>query len=345
MLDLPIRASGAETRFHFCLFFGEIAMRSVRRGFTLIELLVVIAIIAILIALLVPAVQKVREAASRTVCQQNLKQIITACHNYHDARKKLPSGMDDQEVGPLVYLLPYIEQQAVFDNFSFSASFTLYFSNPQNRPPSTGTSTIPRPPALYGTEPHIPVYRCPAAAANYTTVLLSVEYGTPGTDYSSARPAASGHVFSSYPGGLVMARSNYLAMGGYYAPSQFPDRAGLFTFRSNIHLGRVPDGTSNTMAFSEYAGGFNAWNGSGGIPDGVMAASWAAGFNYTGFGGPASQGSKTASGWAYFGSDHTGYIVNVAFADGSIRTIRPGINFSVWVFLSGYQDGVVVSGF
>src|SRR5713101_7450232 len=129
-----------------------------RRGFTLIELLVVIAIIAVLIGLLVPAVQKVREAANRTACANNLKQIGLALHNYHDTFKKFPPGA----VGPFAslpqfaglkhhglgtYLLPYLEQQALASNYRWDVSWF----DPPNQPVVKTQLTI---------------WQCPSAQAN-----------------------------------------------------------------------------------------------------------------------------------------------------------------------------------
>jgi prepilin-type processing-associated H-X9-DG protein len=330
----------------------------------LIELLVVIAIIAVLIGLLLPAVQKVREAAARTSCQNNLKQLGIASHNYDGTFGRLPAGMDMQDVGCIVYLLPYMEQDARFKNFSFDPTKPYWFSNPLDRPPSTGTDTIPRPPALYGAEGNIKSLLCPSAPdpAATVTVLMAVQYGFAGQDYPNG-PAGEAHIFSSAPGRLVLGRSNYLGVGGYYAlgddngnggcdqmagkpnnPNLNQDCQqwmGMFYYNSSNSVARVPDGTSNTLLFGEYAGQTINWGGSGGIPSGVCTAAWGCGFNYTGFGPPITVDIPD-SGYGQFNSRHTG-IINFCFADGSVHAISQNIDFNTYVLLSAYADGLVIT--
>src|SRR5262245_8324635 len=101
-----------------------------RKAFTLIELLVVLAIIAILIGLLLPAVQRVREAAARSKCQNNLKQLGLALHNYHGAHNAFPPGvvaltsdLSNGQHSGLVFLLPFLEQLPLYQRYDFSRSW------------------------------------------------------------------------------------------------------------------------------------------------------------------------------------------------------------------------------
>jgi len=330
-----------------------------RKGFTLIELLVVIAIIAILIGLLLPAVQKVREAAARIKCANNIKQIALAAHNYESSYGKFPIGMDDAQVGPICFLLPFLEQKPVWDGFAFDNPVTrLWYQNPLNRPPSTGLPDVPRPPTRYGGEASISTLLCPSAGTpeKISTVLLFITNPNPsGTSqifnssfYSPPTPTAWNIVFSASPGSIVLNKCSYVAVGGYplYSPGTINGQAltagaaaGIFGFRTQAKMTDIGDGTSNTMMFAEYTSYVDL--GLQYPPAGTCTSTFAGGPMYTVW-GPAYNQPDSDVYYRIGSRKHTGGF-NVAFADGSVTFLRGNIDYNVWVLLGGMNDNVTVT--
>jgi prepilin-type N-terminal cleavage/methylation domain-containing protein len=340
-----------------------------RRGFTLIELLVVIAIIAILIGLLVPAVQKVREAAARIQCTNNLHQLAIAGHNFHDQNLHFPMGMDRANGGPIAYLLPFIEQDNMFKNFSIQPPGTEtvnWWTYNGNRPGSNGSNppAIPPPPAgkpEWGAQGNVKSLTCPSSPlpdySSTTTVLLCSPQGngwTPGVGYGVGAPIYGysafgvnlGFTFSGSPGNAIVGRTHYMAMAGYPyfdAGDGYPDRyAGMFKYGVFTRMTDVKDGTSNTVMFGEYGSAVLPQGSLGPPLDGPVAGAWGCGHIYSYWAPDAGQDPAPGV-WYRFGSKHTA-IFNCAFADGSVKGISKNIDYTTWVFICGSQDGQVPTG-
>ena len=315
-------------------------------GFTLIELLVVIAIIAVLIGLLLPAVQKVREAAARAQCQNNLHQLVLAAHNYHSAQGTLPPGLVAQQtgysftfsaphVGCLVFLLPYLEQNNLYNLLNPIPSTLI--ANPNGLSAgwwSNGSYFNAAQTTVKGflcpTDSHPPTY-----------------YGTFITLYCDASDDVFTGGYYPNPTGALFGRTNYEPCAGAIGAGPDPFwgvYVGAFTNRSAVMMSQIGDGTSNTIFFGETLGGgpspaggtvaggrdfAMAWMGAG-----CMATAW---------------GLIVPPQWYTYGSLHTGGMVQFAFGDGSVRgIISPvALNFSgtldwwSWMYVSGYVDGGV----
>ncbi|MFO0841317.1 MAG: DUF1559 domain-containing protein [Gemmataceae bacterium] len=336
-----------------------------RGGFTLIELLVVIAIIAILIGLLLPAVQKVRDAAARMQCQNNLKQLGLALHGYHDANNKFPPGLNYEPPAPptratgvahswCVFVLPYIEQDNLYRLYNFNS-----FANTD--------------PNLTANQTPLKIFQCPSSPSS-------------GRVYSITIPA---NILPGLPGGNISwSRTDYVSIAGIrnwtqlVAPAATEtdlvdsgNRHGVLRPYSqsapsvgpgSLTIPGITDGTSNTFLTAELAGRPDVYNarrqivGSGtnlAAPPFNAGAAWAdpyqgdhwptgssADGNIVGSDVPVGTclincSNLHSRGGAY--SFHTSG-ANFGLADGSVRFVSQAASNRVIVFMITSQRGEVV---
>jgi len=331
-----------------------------RFGFTLIELLVVIAIIAVLIGLLLPAVQKVREAAARMTCQNNLKQIALAAANYESANAKLPYGRNlISQVGPLCLLLPYMEQNNIYNQIPSNVPMI-------QRTVTTGDDWVnDHFPTTYAVSRNrVKSYECPSD--NPYSINTATRTAAPtnfGGVYSQCLAGNFGISLGYYDasdlvgaGGLP-GLTNYVPCAGttgrYTNPansvqSYYATHEGLYVDQTVVTMPAITDGASNTIAFGEYVGQFD--NGNAGTRTRVMSWMGAGGIpTYWSIANPIYRFS--------FNSFHTG-VTNFAYADGSVHALTSGtaqpasgteiVNRTKQAWdtlqnLAGRADGVVVT--
>jgi prepilin-type N-terminal cleavage/methylation domain-containing protein/prepilin-type processing-associated H-X9-DG protein len=313
--------------------------RTARRrhtAFTLIELLVVIAIIAVLIGLLLPAVQKVREAAANSSCRNNLKQIALAAHSYAGANEtRLPPGMNSRSaMGPLAYILPYMEQDnayklipsSLFTPSAVKAAPTDNLYGPDPGPPPTDGNSPPNPwfgsaGAVRAAQTRIKNFECPSdnpygpvrgtGAYTYSFFIPPSRVRAEVVDFASD---TGGVVTTSSGGTINFGLTSYLGCGGYAGRigiASVDAYIGVFTTDSTVRLEDITDGTANTLAFGEFISDSPA-----GSPGFCMT--WiGSGYMNT------IPGLPNSSQFFGFGSRHS-QTVNFAFCDGSVHSVNKG---------------------
>lgn len=330
-----------------------------RRAFTLIELLVVIAIIAVLIGLLLPAVQKVRAAAARIQCQNNLKQLALACHNYHDANNTFPAGLDftrdhkDCAATFFVHLLPFIEQEPLYRKWDFENP-AANVAGGRDAPTAQVLKTLLCP---ADTIPENPVY----VDADPSTSPFSVGSTARHAGWYAITSYAGVHSHSSYYT-LVPAPTEGLGMFfevGRYAP-QLMAYPWWRVVQKPVSIPQVTDGTTQQLLLGEQSHTDETGKFNQGINSETRVERWGqwAWTGRTKGSGHVTRGSHEINHRLHptlcpgrfvicqdqylrsYASDHTGG-ANFAFADGSVKFIRETVHPQTMLLLGIRDDGNV----